>query len=166
MRLYDQMRGTEDGRLMFSLSVSLGVMIEGRGEVPRPRKPQAGRFGQARTSVDHCSDRNEHRTPSKLPHPIVTTIALAFACFTRIWLVYGVARRHSGSEAEVPDAYTVAEDEVDTMTGSRLRNSGSFSNEYVRCGKVFRCERFSRGSPFKALALYKPSENTIRAGLT
>jgi hypothetical protein len=93
--------------------------------MPLPHKPQAGRFGDARTSLDRCSDRNEHRTPSKLPHSIATTTALVITCFTSKWPVCNAAGRHSGSEAEVPDALIVADDDLQTMTGCRLRNSGS-----------------------------------------
>ena len=62
-------------------------------------------------SIDVPTETNfEH--PPNFTTPKSTAIVPAIACFTRKCLVRDAARRHSGSEAEDPDALIVAEDDI------------------------------------------------------
>ena len=58
-------------------------------------------------SIDVPTETNFEHRPNFLT-PNSTAIVPVVACFTRICLVRDAARRHSGSEAEDPDALTVA----------------------------------------------------------
>ena len=62
-------------------------------------------------SIDVPTETNFEHPPNFLT-PKSTAIVPAIACFTRKCLVRDAARRHSGSEAEDPDALIVAEDDI------------------------------------------------------